>query len=71
MRDDLYGSTKRKLMRRRVSFGFVQDRIIVTAKRKKADLKSKKMSMMPVQERDGGKRKRALTLPGPPTDGKE
>jgi hypothetical protein len=47
MRDDLYGSTKRKLMRRRVSFGFVQDRIIVTAKRKKADLKSKKMSMMP------------------------
>lgn len=43
------------------SFDFVQDRIIVTAERKKADLKSKKMSMMPVQERDGGKRKRALT----------
>ena len=31
-------------MRRRVFFGFVQDRIIVTAERKKADLKSKKMS---------------------------
>lgn len=45
-------------------FGFVQDRIIVTAERKKVDLKSKKMSMMPVQERDGGKRKRALTWPG-------
>jgi hypothetical protein len=44
-------------------FGFVQDRIIVTAERKRADQKSKKMSMMPVQERDGGKRKRALTWP--------
>jgi hypothetical protein len=44
------------------SFGFVQDRIIVTAERKKADLKSKKMSMMPVQERDGGKRKKGTDL---------
>jgi hypothetical protein len=45
MRDDkvrAWGDQQmRKPMRRRVPSGLVQDRIIVTAERKKADLKSK------------------------------